>query len=341
MDTSTSQSNTTANLPNGHDANNLPQKEKSSTDKFTCCSCSKTTKNSTDFLDDFSQQVGDVLSAIFGMNIEFAKISAPNISPLEQAFSDVRKFDTYLADDAMQLTKVDSAIQLIKKKLEDEQKAYELQAVEARKLLHKRQEKDTVDRTKAVETLVQLVTQYNVDHPDANLDVTLSPPTLCQAYFLHKEQLKFKEKVASEKAEKKHVESNNEDTEDESNWTKEKLALRNLDMLRKLGELSNRGVKLSQTYNMNSDYKTMKFEYDLHSEIRSKQDDPAYVNVPITSTTYTEGPLYTVVPETVDPTVEPQSEGSQENNVASQSENDNVSQQDNTVPQSSGWFWRK
>jgi hypothetical protein len=61
--------------------------------------------------------------------------------------------------------------------------------------------------------------------------------------------------------------------EDESSWSTEELALRKLDMLRKLGELSKHcGVKLSQNYNMNSDYKTMKFEYELHSGIRSKQN---------------------------------------------------------------------
>ena len=43
-------------------------------------------------------------------------------------------------------------------------------------------------------------------------------------------------------------------------------------MLRKLGELSQHNVSLSQNYNINSDYKTMKFEYDLHTGIRSKKN---------------------------------------------------------------------
>jgi hypothetical protein len=60
--------------------------------------------------------------------------------------------------------------------------------------------------------------------------------------------------------------------DDEENLTQEELMLRKLDMLRKLCELAQAGVKLSQNYNMNSDYKTMKYEYELHKNIRSKQN---------------------------------------------------------------------
>ena len=62
------------------------------------------------------------------------------------------------------------------------------------------------------------------------------------------------------------------DAEDESTWSKEELQLRKLDMMRKLGELAQCGVKLSQNYSMDSDYRTMKFEYDLHTGIRAKQN---------------------------------------------------------------------
>lgn len=54
--------------------------------------------------------------------------------------------------------------------------------------------------------------------------------------------------------------------------TEEELILSKLDMLRKLGELSNAGVKLSQNYNLKSDLKMMKYEYELHKSIRSKQN---------------------------------------------------------------------
>jgi hypothetical protein len=52
----------------------------------------------------------------------------------------------------------------------------------------------------------------------------------------------------------------------------EDMFVKKLDLLRKLGELQHYGVKLTQNYNMNSDYDTMKFEYELHTSIRKKQN---------------------------------------------------------------------
>jgi len=60
------------------------------------------------------------------------------------------------------------------------------------------------------------------------------------------------------------------DPDDESGWTEEELLLRKMHMLRQLGELAQAGVKLSQNYSMAHDYKTMKFEYELHTGIRAK-----------------------------------------------------------------------
>jgi hypothetical protein len=77
---------------------------------------------------------------------------------------------------------------------------------------------------------------------------------------------------ASEGVGKKTLNSENIDPEDESNMTKEEMLLRRLDMLRKLGELQEAGVTLSQIYSLNSDYKTMKYEYEVHSNIRSKRN---------------------------------------------------------------------
>merc|ERR1712139_105066 len=54
--------------------------------------------------------------------------------------------------------------------------------------------------------------------------------------------------------------------------SKEEIMLKKLDMLRKLGELAQYGVKLSQNYNINSDYDTMKYEYELHRSIRAKRN---------------------------------------------------------------------
>lgn len=45
-----------------------------------------------------------------------------------------------------------------------------------------------------------------------------------------------------------------------------------LDMIRKLGELMKKGIKLSQNYNMESDYHMMKYEYDIHSSTRAKHN---------------------------------------------------------------------
>jgi len=60
-----------------------------------------------------------------------------------------------------------------------------------------------------------------------------------------------------------------ETTEKES---KEDIMLKKLDMLRKLSELRMLGIKLSQNYNIDSDYDMMKFEYELHHGIRAKKN---------------------------------------------------------------------
>ncbi len=67
-------------------------------------------------------------------------------------------------------------------------------------------------------------------------------------------------------------EENKKPVNPDENLTQEELMLRKLDMLRKLSELAQAGVKLSQNYNMNSDYKMMKYEYELHKGIRAKQN---------------------------------------------------------------------
>jgi len=64
------------------------------------------------------------------------------------------------------------------------------------------------------------------------------------------------------------VQSKNE----EENLTNEEKKLRNLAMLRKLGELKQNGVILSQNYNINSDYNSMKYEYELHVGIKTKRN---------------------------------------------------------------------
>ena len=62
------------------------------------------------------------------------------------------------------------------------------------------------------------------------------------------------------------------DEDDESKWTKEEKILRKLDMLRKLGELTQAGIELSADYDLDSDYKIMKYEYEMHTNIKSKRN---------------------------------------------------------------------
>lgn len=60
--------------------------------------------------------------------------------------------------------------------------------------------------------------------------------------------------------------------------TREELMLVKLDMLRKLGELKQCGVHLSQNYNLESDLKMMEYEYKLHHDIRSKQNSVQWMS---------------------------------------------------------------
>ena len=68
-------------------------------------------------------------------------------------------------------------------------------------------------------------------------------------------------------------EENKEDDGDNYNsLSPEQQRIKKMDMLRKLGELTQYGVKLSQNYNMQSDYFIMKQEFELHTNIRAKQN---------------------------------------------------------------------
>jgi len=59
---------------------------------------------------------------------------------------------------------------------------------------------------------------------------------------------------------------------------KKELMLQKLNMLRKLGELKQYGVQLTQNYNLNSDYEMMEYEYNLHHDIRSKQNSVQWMS---------------------------------------------------------------
>lgn len=62
------------------------------------------------------------------------------------------------------------------------------------------------------------------------------------------------------------------DRTEEEELSKEDIKLKKLELLRKLGELTQQGVKLSQNYSMESDLDAMQYEYDLHKSIRAKQN---------------------------------------------------------------------
>lgn len=63
-----------------------------------------------------------------------------------------------------------------------------------------------------------------------------------------------------------------EDVDEYDTATPVRKRLLKLNMIRKLTELVSKGVKLSQNYNMDSDYKTMKYECELHNSIREKHN---------------------------------------------------------------------
>jgi hypothetical protein len=97
--------------------------------------------------------------------------------------------------------------------------------------------------------------------------------------FIAPEKTTNEDKLNTEKNENNENNTNdenknflNEEYDNYNELTPENQMLKKLDMLRKLGELAQYGVKLSQNYNMNSDYFTMKYEYELHKNIRAKQN---------------------------------------------------------------------
>lgn len=63
-----------------------------------------------------------------------------------------------------------------------------------------------------------------------------------------------------------------DDDDDYNELPESKKLLKRLDMIRKLGELAQRGVKISKEYTLNDDYFMMKYEYMLLHNIRAKKN---------------------------------------------------------------------
>lgn len=78
--------------------------------------------------------------------------------------------------------------------------------------------------------------------------------------------------------EQKYNETVTETVEVNKKLNKKELMLQKLNMLRKLGELKQYGVQLTQNYNLNSDYEMMEYEYNLHHDIRSKQNSVQWMS---------------------------------------------------------------
>lgn len=78
--------------------------------------------------------------------------------------------------------------------------------------------------------------------------------------------------------EQKYNETATETIEVNKKLNKKELMLQKLNMLRKLGELKQYGVQLTQNYNLNSDYEMMEYEYNLHHDIRSKQNSVQWMS---------------------------------------------------------------
>lgn len=117
------------------------------------------------------------------------------------------------------------------------------------------------DKRDESDDLKDLINKNNGGSYGSKNDHHTQPSTYAPSYGSHRDDDSYRDKRSSEKD---HSE------EDEQ--------LKKLTMLRQLGELNQNGVKLSQNYSMNSDYKSMKFEYDLHRGIRDKHNGVRWLN---------------------------------------------------------------
>lgn len=128
------------------------------------------------------------------------------------------------------------------------------------------------------------IEQYNNNNDNPHLDDDLNDYKKPDTHiFKHTQQsvpprtnktekVNDKDVERSDTASHKNETQTEKDDDDESKWTNEEKILRKLDMLRKLGELTQAGVELSTNYDLDSDYKMMKYEYELHTNIRSKRN---------------------------------------------------------------------
>jgi hypothetical protein len=74
------------------------------------------------------------------------------------------------------------------------------------------------------------------------------------------------------------VDNKSDNIDNKTNIEKEDLFLKKLSILRKLGELKQCGVHLSQDYNIDSDINAMEYEYKLHCDIQAKTNWVQYMS---------------------------------------------------------------
>jgi hypothetical protein len=68
--------------------------------------------------------------------------------------------------------------------------------------------------------------------------------------------------------------------------TEDELEIRKLDMIRKLGELTQYGVQLSDNYSLSHPYKKMKHEYELHTGVRKKKNSVMFMRSTLLSVVF-------------------------------------------------------
>lgn len=127
------------------------------------------------------------------------------------------------------------------------------------------------------------IDQYVSDHPQSPHDSPNMPNNIPPMQNVPPQPTQIFQKAETHEqpnynktSELKHLKKESPDEDRE--MTKEEISLIKLDTLRKLGELKQCGVHLSQNYGMDSDLKMMQYELKLHTDIRTKQNSVQWMS---------------------------------------------------------------
>ena len=80
--------------------------------------------------------------------------------------------------------------------------------------------------------------------------------------------------------------NNNNNYNHNSDIDKEDMEIKKFEILKKLFELKEAGVEISRAYNMESDYKHMKYEYDMHVSVRERKHTITMLSTVLTYGSY-------------------------------------------------------